>query len=335
MQNRNFKFKIGKWFLITLTLNFILLTFNLSEANAQKVSLAISPPIVELVVKPGKSVLIAYKLDNYGDPVILKSKILPFEAKDNFGNVKIKPEFDGPVRFDLDNSEIQLEQSFFLKSSGSQQLLLRIRVPEGAPEGDYYYTFLAETQPPPAQEGISTGRAKASIGSNILITVTNDGNLDLKGKISLFDVLAKVKFRLFGNTYNFFESTDKIPVVLVVSNNGKNMIKPQGEIKLVGNFGEKANFDIFPQNILSQSQRQLVATPSASFSYTKPVTLLLSGFFVGQYKLSTSLNFGTGTPILSASTTFIALPLKFMAALIIAIFIIIVIIKKTSKPENQ
>ncbi len=328
------KSKLKSFAILVLVLSFGFWVLS-SDIFAQQVSLAISPPIVELVIKPGKSVLIAYKLENHGDPVIMKSNILPFQAGDNFGNIKIKPEFDGPIRFNLDNSEIKLDQAFFLKSNSSQQLLLRVRVPEGAPEGDYYYTFLSETQPPPIQEGVSTGRAKATIGSNILITVTQNGDLNIKGGIALFDVLAKVKFKIFNHVFNFFESSDKIPVVLVVNNKGKNMVKPHGEIKLVGNFGEKASYDIFPQNILAESQRQLVATPSASFSYPKPVTLLLSGFFIGHYKLSTTMNFGTGTSNLYASTSFIALPLKLIAALIIAISIVILIIKKTAKTEDQ
>jgi len=313
----------------------ILAVYFPKQTSAQQISLAISPPLIELIIKPGKSVLYAYKLENHGDPVIIKSFVLPFKAGDNLGNIAIKPEFDGPIRFNLDNSELQLDQPYFLKSNDSQQLLLRIRVPEGAPEGDYYYTFLSETQPPPIQEGISSGRAKARIGSNLLITVTNSGNIDLKGRIAIFDVLAKYKIKIFNHTYNFFESSDKIPVVLIVNNKGKNLIKPQGEINLTGNFGEKANFEIVPQNVLAESQRQLFATPSAGFNSAKPTTLLLSGFFIGNYKLSTAINFGTNTTRLYSTTSFIALPIKFACLVIISLSVIILLIRIIRKPESD
>ncbi len=335
MQNYSLKLKIIRFFLVFLILHFALFTFHLSEVNAQQISLAISPPLIELVVKPGKSVLIAYKLENRGDPIVIKSTVLPFQTNDNLGNIKVKPEFDGPVRFNLDNSEIKLDQPFFLRSGASQQLLLRIRVPEGTSEGDYYYTFLSESQPAPVIEGVSSTRNKATIGANILITVSQTGRVEVKGKIALFDILAKLKLKLFKNVFNFFDSTDKIPIVLIIDNKGKNMIKPYGEIKLTGNFGEKASYEILPQNILSQSQRQLVATPSASINVQKPVTLVLSGFFIGHYRLTTTLNFGPGTTTLYAATDFIALPFKLMTVLILVIFITLLLVKKLSKNEDQ
>ena len=313
---------------------FYLLFFILARASiAQQISLGISPPLIELIIKPGKSVLIAYKLENFSDPTIISATVLPFEAKDSLGNIKIKDEFDGPVRFTLDNSEIKLGDSFFLKTRESQQLLLRIRIPEDAPEGDYYYTLLSQTQAPPIKDGQTSNRVEATIGSNILITVTNSGRLDINGKISLFDVLNQFKLKLFGRQLNFFESSDKIPVVLIVENNGKNVIKPEGEIVLWGNFGEKASYAILPDNILAGSKRLLSASSSAEID--RPVTLLLSGFFIGQYKLSTTVNFGEGTPNLFASTSFIAIPLKLIIGILIAVVVGIFVIKKTRKLDQE
>lgn len=296
-------------------------TFHASLVFAQQVGLSISPAHLEAVIKPGKSILIAYTLENFGDPAILKTKVLPFIPRDNFGNVKIKEEFEGPVRFSLDNANITFDQPFFLKTKESQQLLLRIRIPEGAPEGDYYYTFLAETQPFPHIEGVTSSRAQARIGSNILLTVTESGRVDIKGKIALFDVLPR--YRL--GSFRLFDSADKIPIVLIVQNNGKNMIKPEGEIVLMGNFGEKASYEILSENILAESQRQLTATGSADIQ--KPVTLFLSGFFLGNYKLSTGISFGEGSPKIFASTSFIALPIKFFAGLLGVILTSIVIVR--------
>ena len=344
VQSYSLKFKVFKLFFVLLIFNFSLLTFHLSEANAQQVSLAISPPLLELVIKPGKSVLIAYKLENRADPLIASAKVLPFRPQGNLGNIKIEKEFEGPIRFNLDNSEIKFEQPFFMKSGYVLQLLVRIRVPEGSPEGDYYYTLLTETQPPPSVAGSSAGRAKATIGSNILITVSDSGRIDVKGKIALFDVLAKLKLKILGRVFNFFESSDKIPVVLVVGNQGNNLIKPQGSINLRGNFGEQANYQIISQNILSNSERLTLATPSAELNcqdkkpsdYCKqPVSLLLSGFFIGHYTLSANVSFGQSTPNLYASTSFIALPLKLIFGIVIALFIGLLIVKKFTKTDED
>lgn len=303
--------------------------------NAQQISLSFSPPLMEVFIKPGESIMLAYRLENHGDPVIVKTKVLPFEPRGNDGGIEIKQEFSGPIRFGLNNANLEMEQPFFLKTKDSQQLLLNIRVPEGAPEGDYYYTFLAETQPAPGLEGTTGSQAKAAIGSNLLITVTKTGSVEIKSKIAIFDILTRFKFRFLGRTINIADSNDRIPVVLIVENNGKNLIKPEGEIILRGNFGETADFDIVPQNILSQSQRLTVATPSAEMEIKKPSSLVLSGFFIGSYKLSTSLTFGEGSPNLFASVSFFALPFRFIFAAIIAFLIISFIVRRLSEKEDE
>lgn len=332
---------------VTITiilLFFVLISHFSSVVRAQQVSIGVSPPLLELYIKPGKSVLIAYKIENNGDPVVLKSFVLPFEPKDSLGNIRIIPEFQGPVRFNLDNSIIQLNQPYVMKSNDSQQLLLRIRVPEGAPEGDYYYTLLTETQPPPVVEGVAMGRAKASIGSNILVTVTQNGNLDLNGKISTLEIIPRLKIPWGKRSINIIDATDKVPLVLVVHNKGKNFMKPEGKITLKSNFGEKATYNIIPQNILAQSERTLTASPSASYDCTLPAeqslckntpSLVLSGFFVGRYQISADIGFGESSPRTFASTEFIALPLKFIVALIAVTIISALLMITIKRRQNQ
>lgn len=320
-----------------LIFNFSVFLFG-EKIFAQQVSLAIYPPLLEVFIKPGKSIMVAYNLQNYGDPVILSTKVLPFEPKDNLGKIKIKDEFEGPIRFSLDNADLKLNEPFFLKTREKQQLLLRIRVPEGAPEGDYYYTLLVETEPPTNLEGKASGRTKASIGSNILITVSSSGKVEVKGKIALFEVLPRYKLNLGNWQINIFDSGDKIPVVLIAQNQGKNLIKPDGEITLRGNFGETAKYQILPQNILAQSQRLLIATPSANIDCQgfkkppkycqQPVSLLISGFFLGKYNLLTNIFFGENAPKIFAQTSFIALPFKLILAFVFAVLLGILIIKK-------
>jgi len=324
-------------FLFILTLYILFFFPSTKKIMAQSISLSLSPPLVEVVIKPNKSILIAYTISNYGDPVILNSKVLPFEPKNNLGQIKIKENFEGPIRFSLDNSNLKLNQSFFLKTNESQQLLLRIRVPEGVKEGDYYYTFIVENQALTNQTDKSASFAKASIGANILITVTETGKIEIKPKVVFFEVLPRFHLSLFGKKINFFDSNDPIPIVLIIENQGKNLIKAEGEIILKGNFGEKAKFNLIPQNILSESQRLIKATPSAEINCNNflnykacksPISLLISGFFLGFYQLSTTVFFGENSLQLSAKTSFFAFPIKILIVLILILIISIFIIKK-------
>ncbi|MFA6016932.1 MAG: hypothetical protein WC744_02495 [Patescibacteria group bacterium] len=323
MKNYKSILKIIKFLVVFFIINFSFLTLNLSKANAQQVSLSLSPPVVELFIKPGKEVIVAYKLENLGDPTFLSLKVLPFEAKDGLGNIKIKSEFEGPVRFSLDNSDLKLDQPFFLKTNDSQQILLRIRIPENIFDSDYYYSLLAESTPPTAAEGTSSVRVKATIGSNILITVSNSGDVDVKPKIALFTTKGKY----------IFDSMDKVPVILTIVNKGRNMIKPEGQIKLKGNFGETAQYDIIPKNILAESERLLEATPSALLTHS--TSLILSGFFIGKYNLSTQIKFGENSPTVFGSTTFYAFPFKITVGILIAVVIVVIIVKKYRKNKEE
>lgn len=304
-------------------------------SKAQQVDLSISPPLIEVVAKPGKTLLIAYTIRNGGDPMIIRSAVLPFKPQGNRGNIILGDEYEGPIQFLLDNADLQLNEPFFLRSNGQQQLLLRIRVPEGAPEGDYYYTFLAESDAPPGLDGTSSARAKVSIGSNIIITITGTGQLEAKGRITLFDVLSTRTLSFLHHTLHIFDSGEPVPVVLQIANMGKNFVKSSGNITLRGNFGETAQYAILDQNILSESQRILTATPSAQIDTRQPASLILSGFFVGNYKLSTVVNFGEGTPNLYASTSFIALPFKIIGGLILTILVIGVLLYRKSNSKDN
>lgn len=315
--------------LVTLILLFPAWTF------AQQISLGISPPLLKLVAKPGKSVMIAYRVENTGDPTIISANVLPFEPLDNSGNIRIKEEFEGPIRFSLDNADIALEQPFFLKTRDSQQLLLRIRIPDGAPEGDYYYTLLAESQPPPTLEGSSSTGAKATIGSNILITVTDSGAVEVLGKVALFDVLPRWKMTIGNWKLNIFDSNDTIPVALIVENKGKNLFTPEGDIVLKGGFGESARYDIIPKNVLAGSSRLMIASNSSQIDFSKPATLLISGFFVGTYKLSTTINFGENSPNIFGATSFIAIPFKLCIGFVIALIIGILIVKRVNRRDDE
>lgn len=319
-----------KKIIILLTIVFFTLIFP-EKSYCQKFSLSISPPLTEIVIKPGKSVLIAFTLFNQGDPQILSASVKSFEPAGQFGNIVLKKELEGPIRFSLDNSDLQLNETFFLKSNARQQLLLRIRAPEGAPEGDYYYSLIIQSNPTPNNNSQTLGRARASIGANILVTVTQEGSIEIKPSIVIFDTLGGIKI---GNL-KIYESSQPIPVILILKNQGKNLIKPQGKITLKGNFGEKAEFEILSQNILSQSQRQLLASPSANINLKNPATLTLSGFFVGYYQLGAEINFGAETKKFFAKTSFIALPFKLIIGLVFGILIAFFLIKKYSKKLDE
>ncbi len=307
---------------------FLLIIFLLifpHQVFSQQVSLGISPPLVEIKIKPGKSILIGYQVQNFGDPVYIQAKVLPFEPKDNYGRIKLKNEFTGPIQFSLDNATIKLEKPFFLETNKSEQLLLKIKAPEIANQGDYYYSLLIETLPPIYKEGVASAQSKTTIGSNILITVTENGIIDIKPKNVIFTTGKKI-----------FDSFEPIPLTFIIANLGKNLIQTQGKIILKGNFGAKTEFEIVQKNILSQSQRLIEATPSGNLNlFNEPKSLVLpKGFYIGRYILTGEVSFGENSPKIFTNTTFFAFPFKLTFGLILILTLVIFIIKKFGKEKS-
>ncbi len=292
-----------------LLLFFVFLFVFPSPLSAQYLSLSISPPLLRIIIKPKKSILIAYTLKNKGDPVTLYPIIRSFEPKGNKGEIKLKDFIKGPVHFRLDNSDRELNQPFFFKNGDSTQLLLRIKTSENAQEGDYYYTFLLVTSPPPPEGGRSTTTTRAAIGANLLITVTNSGNLERKGKIVLFDVIPHYRLEIFNHKLNLFDINDKIPVILTVANTGRNLLEAEANIELKG-LSHSQTYKIPKQNILANSEKML-----KSNSTTNSSSLVLSGFFLGRYILSTHINLGEGTKVLYEKTQFYVIPIKVLLVL--------------------
>ncbi len=113
------------------------------------------------------------------------------------------------------------------------------------------------------------------------------------------------------------------------------MIKPEGKITLSGNFGEQIKYDVIPKNILSESQRLIEASPSAQILFEeKPISLLLNGFFIGFYRLSTQLTFGENSPTIFSATNFFAFPFKLTFAVIFVLIVTIIIVKRFSPEED-
>ncbi len=294
-----------------IVLTFIVVTTVISghvkNAHAQQVTLSMNPPIVEAVIKPGKTIVIAYTVTNSGDPVTVRMKIRTFSPQGQNGALTISDDLEGPVRFSLDNANLQFDQPLLMRSGAAQQAVVRMRIPEGTPEDDYYYVFLAETESSPGVNGSSGSTAKASIGSPLLVTVTESGKVQIKGDIASLHIPSRFQITFQNKTYHIIDSSDKIPVSLTIRNNGNNLFKPEGTLSLQGWSGDTLKRSIVPQNVLSQSERKLNCTPDCIFS----------GFFIGPYRIIASVKLSETNPALSAEIPMVGIPFKVLSAVVL------------------
>ncbi len=282
------------------TLYFILYT---GSAYAQQPSVSLSPTLTELAIQPGRSTNVRYKFTNAGDPAIIKFRV---------ESASTNPE--SPLQFKILNEEIELNKEIFVKNSFSEDILLNITAPEGIKEQDYYFDFFIEVQPPPAEEGKGNLRAKITLQSPLLIIVTSTGQVEIKPKITIFDLVPNRKIEFMGFRLNLMDSFRKVPLILIIENKGKNLLKPRGEIIIRGPFGKSNSYPIDQTPILAGSQKR--------------IELDLPGSFIGNYKVSANLTFGEGTPALFAASSFTVMPFKLTITLVILLLLYLIIKKK-------
>lgn len=306
-----------------LTLHFALLT----PVGAQQVGLSISPPLLEVMIQPGKSITKAYQLTNNSDfDLYLIAKIVPFTPADLSGNISLDHESkitNHESLFTLQNSNIQLNQPFQLTAGTSQQLVLKLDIPQVVEEKDYYYTLLIEQ----AERGKYIGsQHRIKIGSNLLITVSESGQP--KTNFNLAEFSARPKFA---------DLFDQVEFNLVIENTGQAFFKPEGKIEIYNTFFNRkmAELNLLPENILVNSSRKIKCMENQTKTITsevksadtsevlRPITCTFSSTLPGKYKaVITSPSNKPLTTNTQHQTYFYLVPFRLTLALLMAILII-------------
>lgn len=296
-------------YIVAFAYLFICLFSYSGNVYAQQVTLSIDPPIVQAKIKPGKSILVAYTVENKGDPTNLQFLIRPFVPVGQNGSLTLIPQLEGPVQFNLENADVLFEKPFFFASKEKRQAVVRIHIPLGIPDGDYYYMIIAETVPAFSLAGQSTGVASASLGAPLLISVTESGVTEIQAQIAELSFKPNTVVSLGKQKFTIVDSADTISITGSVRNMGKHMVQPNGIIThRTGNV--KKNYAIIPQNILSNSQR--VLKTDGETTGTSDATVTLSHLTIGKHVVTAAVSFNEDSSVHYKSLEFIALPIRFL-----------------------
>ena len=291
----------------------------------QRTSLSITPPLSEIMIKPGKSITQAFTVKNEGTVDLeVTPSIVDFSPEGESGHPIVLPNNRSFPFAQLQNLDKALDKPFVLQKGTSEQLVVRIAVPEQAEEKDYYQTLLLSTKPINLAElGSSTSTSYATIGVHMLISVSKTG-MDL-GSLNI-------------QAFRYPKIVDVFsPVVmeLVAKNNGKTYTKAHGEVSITSFTGTVVKlFPILPENVLAGSMRRLHASLpdpednknalSAEFEY-RPIVLF------GPYTITVKL-FSEQQQPEERNYSFVALPIS-PALFLGALYITIRIVRKKTKPR--
>lgn len=265
---------------------------------AQNLSLSISPPLVEIMIKPGKTVTQAYKIHNSGEPVVVTVSLLEFRLAD----LKASPDFQAESWIQIINNDLSLHKPFLLNSNQEKQVILKISPPLNSPEEEYYRVVMFSTTPNPASQ-LSQSSISQSLGSVLLVSVTRTGE-KLKAAQLTKSLIPAV-----------MDSFDPLIVDFDLQNTGKIYVRPVGEIDLIGQAG-KANFKLLPKIVLPGHIQRLTTDNSKSAGQDLH-TLYMPGFYLGKYQLNIAFTLDNSKIKIEQSKTFYAFPWKVSVVLII------------------
>lgn len=283
-------------------------------AYAQSFSLSIYPPVLQVLIKPGKTITQVYKIANLSEKDIeVTASVVPFKPKDNQGNIDLildKQGFDKSINwFSLQNSDKQLAIPFTIKATQTEELVLKIKVPQDTQQKDYYYTLIIKNSPLVLSQGQTRALAGGILGANILITVSDTD--DLLDNLSVSEFKLKNAFLI----PNLVDSFDEIAFLAEIKNNNPYVTALDGEIAVKDFQGrEIKKISLLPVNVLADWERQVICVDSPDCELGKRL-------FLGRYLAALTINSNNGQ--IQKNFYFYVLPLRASGLLIAVILFIL------------
>lgn len=269
--------------------------------HAQTTGLEIQPELTTIYTKPGTTIKIPLVIKNTGNQgsfIVKGTTLIPQSAtgdlipsEERVSGISITPQSLGP---------------FFLPTGSKKNVEMVITIGPQVTLRDYYIGINTISVGKKRSEGKSSIAIEMNTISTVLLTVTNDGIMNISGYINSF---------VAGNGSNvrFFDSTQKIPLNLKMHNSGDNWMYSSGTITITNMLGKKQLIHIPPQRILAGSKRLLrssqIGMPTS--------TVMLTGMHMGKYTATARMTIEGKTSMATKSITFIAFPFRLAGALIL------------------
>lgn len=299
--------------------------FLVAPVQAADYGLSISPPLLRVHIKPGKSITQVYKIENLGiiDKTLVAS-IVPFSEADTLGNPLLDPNKTAPwlSYFDLANSQIKFNQPFIISAGGSEQLVLSLSVPEDATPQDIYATLIISTYQNSLDQTFQGSSLNATIGSNLLITINSQAFPDTILKIINFYPISGTYLKI-GNVY-FVDSITPLQLTATVSNEGSYTAETKGVFRVTTGSGKPVYLEgILPVNVIAKSERLLQNTFGNNFQFVPSLGN------IGNHRLS--LEIKTDNSNTTGTIEVFFFPLKLSLGILISLIIVFTIVKITGK----
>src|SRR5258706_4434533 len=256
--------------MVILLFLFIFIFLAPTSVHASSYGLSIYPPLLRIQIKPGKSITQVFKIENLSqNDRFLVARIVPFSDADDYGNpiLNLKSPMNWLSYFSLANSTIKLAEPFTVRGNSSEQLILSLSVPETAPLKDIYATLLVSTYANALDIGYQGTAVSATIGSNMLITISSELN---PATILKIDRL-KPETGFFFKFCHFYLADNITPLTFSarVKNDGYFTAETKGLFKIITGKEKPVYLEgLLPVYVISKTNRTLLNTQGNSFTST-------------------------------------------------------------------
>lgn len=296
-----------------------------SAALAQSIGFSIYPPILETVIKPGKTITQVFTIQNLSDSdKVVVARVVPFVPEDETGYPLLRPNLRPSwlAYFSLANSIIQLGQPFNLAANKTEQLVLNVTIPGNAKETDYYATLILSTNLDQTANIPGSSTINTTIGANLLLTVNTRANPPTIVRIRDFFPLARdILFRY--NEVSFADNLSPIRFRAIAENTGRYLTKTGGLFRVSKNDQAVSLQSLVPLNLLANSTREVQASPSGEIIFRPHLTDF------GPHKVELDLRSENSSS--HSELTLVLLPLKAGFGLLLGLILLTTILKITRK----
>jgi hypothetical protein len=287
------------------------------NTHGQAISLEITPQKYTVVAKPGARVYLPFRLENFGDPTIVKVRVVRLRDGTNTDTLNIRPAGNQFAVFEITNTAYQFNDPFLITPNETIPIPVYATIRTDIEETDYRFGLLVETVPPQPPEGEVSLGVHGTVISPLLFQVTADAQDNKDFRITLFDVRPQFEVPFFGKTISLFNRSTAVPLVVRAQNGAKHSVELHGSITTQNSIGSRDVYNIISQRVPAETdiilqgseQQEACIKNESSALCNDDNTLILSDLASGYYTASATVYDRGKSQILTNQTTFLVLPI--------------------------
>ncbi|OGK14119.1 hypothetical protein A3A93_00125 [Candidatus Roizmanbacteria bacterium RIFCSPLOWO2_01_FULL_38_12] len=319
----------------------IVLVFHFFSSNiyGRELDLEITPSTYEITTQQNKEITLPYTIVNNGDPDVYSFQVFHLfpNLQQEQSTLAPRLEGDSEIKFRIDSQSYSLDKPFFLSTDQQLEFDLLIDIPTDIEEQDYYFTFVMQSASKSQFTQDTAALLQGGVGSNIYITVSEDGTRNIDSNISLFEIPSKLAFSFKGERFAIVDSGKPVPIILELTNSGDNYQDASGTITFTNTFSpfkkeNRPKITIPKSFILAGSKRLLQGTDVENWDYS--AVMPSQGF--GIFTATATVYVNESTKVLYDNAYFLVLPMSllvFNSMIFLIIFAVFIFLKRKRKPH--